>query len=94
MKSETKSDGIVSVHSLKSGKRSAVHDITHVTYEECQKLIAECSVLISKYHLNLMDFGSYSQDTLQFRNDIKTIRLQIFTKIKQALDKIAPYLDQ
>lgn len=94
MKPEKKSDGVISVLSFKSGRRSAVHDISHAVFEECQKLIAECSVLISKYHSNLMDFGSYSQDTLQFRNDIKTIRLQIFTKIKQTLDKMSPHMDQ
>lgn len=57
--------------------------------------MTESHRLMSKYHSSLLTFSNgHLAETAHTREELKSLRTQTFSNIKQSLDKLLPQIDQ
>ena len=78
----------------KSGGSGAVHDIAQLLIEDCQKLMAECHKLISKYQGDLISFSNnYLSESIN-REELRSERIRCYMTMKANLEKLLPQVEQ
>lgn len=75
-------------------RKGAIHDLTQITVENCLKMMTESHRLMSKYHYNLLTLSNgHLGETVHNKEELKTLRLQSFSHVKQSLEKLLPQID-
>jgi hypothetical protein len=75
-------------------RKGAVHDLSQILVEDCQKLMTECHKLLSKYQNDLVVLSnSYLSEGIN-KEELRSLRIQCYMTMKANLDKLLPQVDQ